>query len=213
MKIIAVNGSPRKKWNTHMLLEKALEGAKAAGADTELVNLYDLSFKGCVSCFACKHKDVIVDRCVIKDNLLPVLDSICNCDGLILGSPVYFGEVTGLMRCFIERLFFPYLSYEGKPSSFKKKIATSFIYTMNVPESYLDDVGYNKVFTANKELLERIFVAESKKLVVTETYQFDDYSKYAMSMFDGKQRKERRENVFPADCEKAFEMGKNMLSY
>ncbi len=54
MKVFAVNGSPRKNWNTAALLSKALEGAASLGAETELIHLYDLSFKGCVSCFTCK---------------------------------------------------------------------------------------------------------------------------------------------------------------
>lgn len=49
-KVYAINGSPRKKWNTAILLEHALKGA-----ETELIHLYDLDFKGCRSCFACKH--------------------------------------------------------------------------------------------------------------------------------------------------------------
>lgn len=52
MTIIGINGSPRKKWNTATLLTKALEGAASQGADTELVHLYDLAFKGCMICFA-----------------------------------------------------------------------------------------------------------------------------------------------------------------
>ena len=51
MKVIAFNGSPRKEWNTAKLLEKALEGADSQGAETELIHLYDLNFKGCISCF------------------------------------------------------------------------------------------------------------------------------------------------------------------
>ena len=54
MKVIAVNGSPRKTWNTATLLEHALAGAAGSGAETEQVHLYDLEFKGCISCFACK---------------------------------------------------------------------------------------------------------------------------------------------------------------
>jgi Multimeric flavodoxin WrbA len=54
MKIIAFNGSPRKKWNTATLLQKALDGAASKGAETELIHLYDLNYKGCISCFACK---------------------------------------------------------------------------------------------------------------------------------------------------------------
>jgi len=57
MKAIAVNGSPRKTWNTAQLLKKALEGAAGAGAETKIIHLYDLNFKGCTSCFACKRKN------------------------------------------------------------------------------------------------------------------------------------------------------------
>ncbi|MCL2720739.1 MAG: flavodoxin family protein [Treponema sp.] len=95
MKVIAVNGSPRKKWNTHILLEKALEGAKEMGAQTELINLYDINFKGCTSCFACKLKGVTISKCAMKDELEPILQKICECDALLLGSPVYFNCVTG----------------------------------------------------------------------------------------------------------------------
>ncbi len=55
MKVIAINGSPRKKWNTAQLLNKALEGAKSQGAETELVNLYDLEYKGCKVVFHVKQ--------------------------------------------------------------------------------------------------------------------------------------------------------------
>ncbi len=52
MKVIGLNGSPRKGWNTATLLERALEGAASHGVQTELLHLYDLNYKGCISCFA-----------------------------------------------------------------------------------------------------------------------------------------------------------------
>ena len=67
---MAFNGSPRKKWNTATLLEKALEGAASQGAKTELIHLYDLNYKGCISCFACKTKGgKSYGRCAVKDDL------------------------------------------------------------------------------------------------------------------------------------------------
>ncbi len=96
--VIAVNGSPRKNWNTVMMLEKALEGAASQGAETELVHLYDLDFRGCTSCFACKLKGgKSYGRCAVRDDLSPLLDRIHDADALILGSPIYFGTVTGEM--------------------------------------------------------------------------------------------------------------------
>jgi hypothetical protein len=103
-------------------------------------------------------------------------------------------------------LFFPYISYDKKPSSFGKKIKTAFIYTMNVPEAYLESIGYKKMFDDNAKLLERLF-GPSETLVSTETYQFDDYGKYASSMFDPEQRAARRATVFKEDCKKAFNLG------
>ncbi|MDR2505135.1 MAG: flavodoxin family protein, partial [Oscillospiraceae bacterium] len=88
MSIIGINGSPRKGWNTHLLVEKALEGARSKGAETELINLYDLSFQGCISCFECKRKGGHSEgRCAVRDALRPILERIAACDGLILGSP------------------------------------------------------------------------------------------------------------------------------
>ena len=105
MKIIAINGSPRKGWNTDILLQKALAGAKSVGASTEIIHLYDLDFKGCRSCMACNLKDgKSLGHCAIADGLKPVLEKIDQCDGLILGSPIYFGDVTAEMRALLERL-------------------------------------------------------------------------------------------------------------
>jgi multimeric flavodoxin WrbA len=56
MKVLALNGSPRKNWNTSIVLNHALEGAAFKGAETELINLYDYNYQGCISCFACKLK-------------------------------------------------------------------------------------------------------------------------------------------------------------
>ena len=114
MKVIAINGSPRKKWNTATLLEKALEGAASEGAETELIHLYDLNFKGCTSCFACKLKDgKSYGKCAMKDELTPVLEKLEDADAVILGSPLYLGNSTGEMRSFMERYIFPYLVYSA----------------------------------------------------------------------------------------------------
>jgi multimeric flavodoxin WrbA len=145
----------------------------------------------------------------MKDDLEPVLQRICECDALVLGSPVYFSSVTGEMRSFFERLLFPYSSYEGKPSSFKKKIKTAFIYTMNAPAFVLPLNGYNRHFKGNKKLMERVF-GSCESLIVTSTYQFDDYAKYAMTLFSGEKRLKRRETIFVKDCEKAFLLGRKL---
>jgi len=128
---------------------------------------------------------------------------------LVLGSPIYFASITGEMRSFLERLLFPYSSYEGKPSSFPKKINTAFIFTMNAPAFALPFIGYTKMIKDNKKLLRRIF-GNAISLVATSTYQFDDYNKYAMTFFSGDKRKKRRDTVFQEDCNKALLLGKRL---
>ncbi|KAF5089223.1 NADPH-dependent FMN reductase [anaerobic digester metagenome] len=208
MKVTAINGSPRKKWNTATLLEKAIEGAKSQGAETELIHLYDMTYKGCKSCFACKLKGGrSYGRCDIKDDLTPLLDKITESDALILGSPIYLGAATGEMRSFFERLIFPYLVYDAEGSTlFPKRIPVGFIYTMGVTEKVMNEIAYLEHFKVAERLAGRI-IGESESLLVTDTYQFNDYSKYVSSRFDPASKLKRRKEVFPKDCEKAFDMG------
>ncbi len=212
MKIIAINGSPRKTWNTATLLQHALDGAAAQGAETELIHLYDLDYKGCTSCFACKLKDgKSYGRCILRDDLTPVLDRIVTADALILGSPLYFGTVTGEMRCFMERLMFPYLIYARPPQSlFERKIPTAFVYTMNVGEGMIHEAGYDVHFKTNESVLERLF-GSCESLFSYETLQFEDYSKVVFSYCDPAERIARRKTVFPKDCERAYDLGKRLI--
>jgi len=208
LKVIAINGSPRKKWNTAILLNKALEGAASKGAETELIHLYDLNYKGCISCFACKLKDgKSYGKCALKDDLLPIFNKIEDVDALILGSPIYWGAATGEIRSFIERLMFQYSVYDPDRSTlFKKKISTSFIYTMGATESQIKEMGYEQNLKIIEMAMKRIF-GSSESLFVTDTYQFDDYSKYVSTLFNEEKKSKRREEEFPNDCKKAFEMG------
>lgn len=208
MKVIAFNGSPRKKWNTAILLGHALDGAASQGAETELIHLYDYQYKGCISCFACKLKGGrSYGRCAVNDDLKPLLEKVSAADALIIGSPIYLGGMTGEVRSFLERLIFQYLVYDTNYSSlFKRKIVTGFIYTMNVNEGRLGDVGYRQILKGTEMAMARIF-GPSESLYVTDTYQFDDYSKYEASAFDEPVKAKRRKEVFPEDCRKAFEMG------
>ena len=182
MNVMAFNGSPRKKWNTATLLEKALQGAASRGASTELFHLYDLNFKGCISCFACKTKGgKSYGRCAVKDDLTPIFRKIEKAGAVILGSPIYFGSVSGEMRSFMERLLFPYLTYTDPPQSlFSGKIKSGFIYTMNTTEDQMTERGYVQLFKLNEMVLRMIFGA-SEYMCSFDTYQFDDYSKVVSS--------------------------------
>jgi multimeric flavodoxin WrbA len=208
MNVIAVNGSPRKTWNTATLLNKALEGAKSAGAETELVHLYDLSFKGCTSCFSCKRKgNANLGICLMKDKLTHHLKRISECDVLLLGSPIYIGAITGVMHSFLERLFFPALTYNaGHGSVFQGKVSSCFFYTMGAPEERAKSQNYESIFQFNEMRLKTLH-GSSEYLASFDTYQFDDYSKYEASMFDEKAKAKFKAERFPIDCQKAFDIG------
>jgi multimeric flavodoxin WrbA len=208
MKIMAVNGSPRKIWNTATLLKKALKGAATQGADTELIHLYDLAFTGCTSCFACKTRDgKSYGRCPVRDDLKPILKRVEETDALILGSPIYFGNVSGEMRSFLERLVFPFFTYTDPPQSlFPKKIPTAFIYTMNITEEMMKDWGYEQIFASIQRYLQVAF-GSSEILYCCDTYQFKDYAKVVAPRFDPEMKARRRQEVFPLDCEKAAALG------
>jgi len=212
MKIMAFNGSPRKKWNTATLLKKALEGAASREAETELIHLYDLNYKGCISCFACKTiGGESYGKCVVQDDLTSVFSRVEQTDAIILGSPIYWGTVSGEMKSFMDRLLFQYLTYTDPPGSlFPNKIKTAFIYTMNVTEEIMKEWGYEVNFNRYEVALRRIF-GESEYMCCFDTYQFDDYSKVLATRFDPVKKKKRHEEVFPLDCQKAFDMGVRLV--
>lgn len=209
MKVLAINGSARKQWNTAILLNKTLEGAASKGAQTEHIHLYDFNFKGCTSCYECKLKNgASFGRCSLKDELSIVLGKIETVDALILGAPIYLGTIPGVMKSFLERLATPYLFLDADGdlvSLFPRKISTGFIHTMGGDEEHAKAMGVENHIKANEMILKMIF-GSVESLIVADTLHVDDYSKYVMP-FDADEKMKRHKEVFPHDCEKAFEMG------
>ena len=216
MKAMFVNGSPRKNWNTHRMLESAMKGAADSGAECEMIHLYDYSFKGCVSCFACKLKDAKTNGlCAYRDDLRPILERALQCDVIVAGSPVYFSYPTGMFRSFIERLLFPVMSYNvnpdgTRPRAIDRTIYSGVIYTMNCPEDYAPQVHYPEILAPNA-LAMKIVLGHCEELCAYDTYQFRDYSRYEANMFDEKEKAEHRDKVFPEDLRKAYDLGKRLV--
>ena len=208
MKAIAINGSPRKTWNTATLLQKTLDGAAAQGAETELVHLYDLDFKGCTSCFVCKQIGGKSEGCcVLRDEITPILERIeTEVDAVILGSPIYFGTATGEMRSFMERLLFAPFVYSNPPSSrFPREIHSGFIYTMNVSEA-VGRERYQAMFDYTEGVMARLF-GQAETFCCYDTLQMEDYAQIVMEYTDPAHKLERHESVFPEDCRRAFDFG------
>lgn len=214
MRFIAVNGSPRKNWNTAALLDHALEGVKAGELDVQVerIDLYDYTYTGCVSCFACKRKDApCYGTCARKDAITDVIRKLSEADGIIFGSPIYFHDITAQLRALLERLLFAYLAYEKEYRSLApKKMPTAFIYTMNATRQGMLEMGYPQRLERMEGFVEKIFT-KPEVLYSYNTLQFDDYEKYAASRFNEQEKMAYRDTHFSEDCEKAYQLGERLF--
>ena len=142
-KAVFVNGGPRKKWNTFKMLESAMEGAREAGADVEMVNLYDIDEQG----------------------------------------------------------------NRRRPINEKQ---TAMIFTMNIPEEAMEDWKYPTLLgTCEKQLRENF--GHSETLYACNTYQFNDYSRYAVTYFSEEDKRRYRDEHFATDLQNAYELGQRLV--
>lgn len=215
MKAIFFNCSPRKNKNTALMLKEAMKGAEAAGAETELVNIYDIQFQGCKSCFACKLKNSKTNGiCAIKDDLRPVLERARQADVVVIGSPVYYSYPTGMMRSLFERLLFPIGTYHYENGVQKvlrdKVIPSAMIFTMNCPEDYMQQIGYTPILEENTKILKAIY-GYAETLYACNTYQFNDYSRYDFTLFSEEEKRKYRDEHFHIDLQNAYALGTRLV--
>lgn len=211
-KVIAINGSPRKNGNTAQLLQAALDGASDAGAKTELVHLYDLDYKGCISCFACKRKNgKSFGKCAVKDGLSPILTKILAAKAVLFGSPIYLSDVTGMLRSCLERLIFPVISYDNFGSYTTGKLNIGFIYTMNVTREMMKEYNYDMLVAWHYQYSD-FFGGRFEYIAANDTLQFDDYGKYAAGGFDEKHKRQVHAEQFPKDLERARSLGESLVN-
>jgi len=212
-KALFINGSPRKSGNTAQLLKRAMEGAAEAGAEVELVNLYDrsLNYKGCMSCFACKVKGGRKGVCSFPDDLKPIMEKAVEADVLVCGSPIYCGYPSANLRAFMERLIFPAVNYSDfRNPVINKPKRSATIFTMNCPDlpTYKAN-AYNILMDVNANQLGMFGPTEI--LYSFDTYQFGDYSRYDAAMLDEGRKSEMKRTQFPKDLESAYQLGKRLV--
>ncbi len=102
MKVVAVLGSPRRGGNSDTIVKRFNETAEQLGAEVRTFALNEMEYRGCQGCGKCKTE---TDRCVTEDDLTEVLNAIRGADVLILASPIYFSEVTGQVKAFVDRTY------------------------------------------------------------------------------------------------------------
>lgn len=206
-KIIIIDGGPRKIFNTASMLKKFAEGANSINSDIEVksVRLYELNYKGCMACMACKIKGKASNVCKYKDMLTPILEEIAQADGLVLGSPNYFGEISAQMRAFLERLAFPWLSYNDYSLTAPKRMPVLLIETQNGTREANNCNGYGSMEYCIAQAL-----GEPEKLTAYNTYQVRNYANYELAGFSEEAKRQYREAHWEDDLQKAFDAGRHM---
>ena len=116
-KVLGIVGSPRRNGNTNILMNRILDGAKEAGADTELVFLADLEIAPCDGCGVCLSEK----PCIIDDDMIELYQKVLDADTLIYGTPVYFYGPSAQIKAFIDR--FQYLASPERLEHIKGKNA------------------------------------------------------------------------------------------
>ena len=205
--IIIIDGGPLKNFNTAAILQQFAEGAASVSSEINVktVRLYALDYKGCMSCMACKLKGRASNVCKFKDALTPVLDDIACADGLVLGSPIYFGDVTGQMRTFLERLAFPWLSYNDYSLTAPKRMPVLLVETMNGTPERNNSQGYGSM-----EYCLSTALGEPDRLIAYNTYQVKNYDRYELAGFSEEAKRQWRDAHWQEDLQKAYDAGKLM---
>ncbi|MBR2103087.1 MAG: flavodoxin family protein [Prevotella sp.] len=137
MKVLLINGSPRKAGNTFTALCEAAKTLEQQGIQTEIVQIGTKPVRGCIACNQCKIKGL--GRCVFDDDLCNrIVEKLDQCDGIIIGSPVYYGQPNGTVLSLFQRMLYSAgHKLQNKPAAAvcvcRRGGATAAIQTMNMP--------------------------------------------------------------------------------
>ena len=166
--------------NTAKMLQHFADGAQSVSDQIEVktVRLYDMDYKGCMSCMACKIKDRASNVC---------------------------GDVTGQMRTFLERLAFPWLSYNDYSMTAPKRMPVLLMETMNgTPERN------NSQHYGSMEYCIATALGQPERLIAYNTYQVKDYSRFELAGFSEEAKRQYRDAHWEEDLQRAFDAGRDM---
>ena len=102
MKVLMINGSPNREGCTYTALSKVAKTLEKNGIESEIVHVGNKDIRGCIGCRKCKE----TGKCVFNDLVNEVAPKFAECDGIVIGSPVYFASANGTLISFIDRLFY-----------------------------------------------------------------------------------------------------------
>jgi len=105
MNVVAINGSPKKEGNTYFALRTMADEMEKDGISTEIIHVGGMNIRGCTACGACRES--ADSLCAFDDDALNgIALKMRRADGILLGSPTYYGSIAGNMKCFLDRAFY-----------------------------------------------------------------------------------------------------------
>ena len=134
MKVLLINGSPRRQGNTNVALQEVANQLKKNGIDSEIVWIGTKPVRGCIACGKCQG-----NRCNFDDDIPNrIIEKMEQCDGLVMGSPVYYGQPAGQLLCLQQRMMYAGSSvFANKPAAgvcvCRRGGATAAFQTLNMP--------------------------------------------------------------------------------
>ena len=148
------------------------------------------------------------DVCARKDDFTEPLRETAYADGIVFASPMYFFQITAQLRAFIERLFFPWLSYKDYSTHPPKgRIPTAFIYTMNAGKEHLhlqeNNMNENEMIIGNA-------LEKPERILAVNTLQVKNYDRYDMQGFNLEAKQRWHEEHWQEELQNAFDAGKRM---
>lgn len=211
MKIVAINGSPRRTANSAQMLKAFESGVLSVdpNAEVEYVDLYTLKFTGCTSCFSCKRKGgEFYGQCPIKDGIHDLIEHAYDADAVGIAAPIYFGDVNAQTKCFLERALFSRTTYRANHESVAKKpVPVTMIYTMNCPREVAHEIGYTATLDTIDFYIGNAFRHPVRRICAYNTYQFRNYQDFEMELFREEDKRAYRDENFNADLRAAFDAG------
>jgi multimeric flavodoxin WrbA len=142
MKIVSVMGSPRENGNSSTIANRFCTTAEKLGAEVKTFFLNSLDFRGCQGCMLCKTK---LDKCAVQDDLTEVLEAVRETDVVVLASPVYYWDVSGQLKCFLDRTF-SYLVPDFITNPVKSRLAQGKKFVMILTQNNPDEKSFSNIF-------------------------------------------------------------------
>lgn len=211
MKIVAINGSPRRNENSAKMLKAFEAGVLSVDPDAviEHVDLYSLKFTGCISCFSCKRKNgPFYGHCPVKDGIHDLIENAYKADAVAIAAPIYFSDINAQTKCFLERALFSRTTYRlNHDSVAEKPVPVTMLYTMNCPKEIANEVGYIHMMDMRDLMIGNAFRFPVTRVCAYNTYQFKNYGEYEMEIFQEIDKRTYRDRQFEKDLQEAFDAG------